>query len=109
MGNKVKQLYINYELNNNGELDNGMIIQSKSKSNTFNLSINDSDTNGNHSGDENIKFEDFRKNEEKKKTKILDIIENFGYDKKYVLDCVENNKLCHASSVYYLLMNYENI
>ena len=109
MGNKVKQLYINYELNNNGELDNGMIIQSKSKSNTFNLSINDSDTNGNHSGDENIKFEDFRKNEEKKKTKILDIIENLGYDKKYVLDCVENNKLCHASSVYYLLMNYENI
>ena len=109
MGNKVKQLYINYELNNNGELDNGMIIQSKSKSNTFNLSINDSDTNGNHSGDENLKFEDFRKNEEKKKTNILDIIENLGYDKKYVLDCVENNKLCHASSVYYLLMNYENI
>ena len=109
MGNKVKQLYINYELNNNGELDNGMIIQSKSKSNTFNLSINDSDTNGNHSGDENIKFEDFQKNEEKKKEKILDIIEDLGYNKKYVLDCVENNKLCHASSVYYLLMNYENI
>ena len=109
MGNKVKQLYINYELNNNGELDNGMIIQSKSKSNTFNLSVNESDTNGNHSGDENIKIEDFHKNEEKKKAKILEIIENLGYDKKYVLDCVENNKLCHASAVYYLLMNYENI
>ena len=44
-----------------------------------------------------------------KKAKILDIVENLGYDKKYVLDCVENNKLCHASAVFYLLMNYENI
>ena len=30
-------------------------------------------------------------------------------NKKYVLDCVEKNELCHASAVYYLMMNYENI
>ena len=32
-----------------------------------------------------------------------------GYDKKYVLECVKNNELCHASAVYYLMMNYESI
>ena len=30
-------------------------------------------------------------------------------DKNYVLDCVKRNELCHASAVYYLMMNYENI
>ena len=32
-----------------------------------------------------------------------------GYDRKYVFECVKNNELCHASAVYYLMMNYENI
>jgi serine/threonine protein kinase len=114
LGIKVKQLYINYELNNNGELDNGMIIQTKSKSNTFcNLSMDESKSNMNNSEEKKSnKFEecnDIIKKEEMKKKKILDIIENFGYDKKYVINCVKNNKLCHASAVYYLLMNYENL
>ena len=109
IGNKVKDLYMNYELNNNGELDNGMIIQSKSKSNTFfNLSLDESDSEEQNSN--NIKnYDDYKKKEQIKKEKILKIIENLGYDKNYVLDCVENNKLCHASAVFYLLMNYENV
>ena len=109
IGNKVKDLYMNYELNNNGELDNGMIIQSKSKSNTFfNLSLDESYSEEQNSN--NIKnYDDYKKKEQIKKEKILKIIENLGYDKKYVLDCVENNKLCHASAVFYLLMNYENV
>ena len=114
LGIKVKQLYINYELNNNGELDNGMIIQTKSKSNTFcNLSMDGSKSNMNNSEEKKSNnFADCNDNknkEEMKKKKILEIIENFGYDKKYVINCVENNKLCHASAVYYLLMNYENL
>ena len=111
MGKKVKQLYINYELNNNGELDNGMIIQSKSKSNTFvNLSIEESKSNSEEkNSNDNMNYNDFQKKEKLKKEKILCIIEKLGYDKKYVLDCVENNKLCHALAVFYLLMNYENI
>ena len=106
IGNKVKELYINYELNNNKELDNGMIIQSKSKSNTFfNLSLEESksDSEQNLNKRNNIEnYDDYKKNEEIKKEKILKIVENLGYDRKYVLDCVENNKLCHASAVYYL-------
>ncbi len=51
--------------------------------------------------------------EEAEKTiKINNILEQMkfmGYDKNYVLDCVKKNELCHASAVYYLMMNYENI
>ena len=113
IGNKVKDLYINYELNNNGELDNGMIIQSKSKSNSssfFNLTLDDLKSSSDEYNSNKINnYEEYKKKEEIKKAKILNIIENLGYDKKYVLDCVENNKLCHASAVFYLLMNYENV
>ncbi len=108
---KVKQLYINYEFNNNGELDNGNIIQSKSKS-LCNLTLEESLTNSdenNTNNNGNYNDIDYQKMEEIKKNKILEIIEKLGYDKKYVLDCVNNNKLCHASAVFYLLMNYENL
>ena len=88
-----------------------MIIQSKSKSNTFvNLSLDESKSNSEEkNSNENINYSDFQKKEKLKKEKILNTIEKLGYDKKYVLDCVKNNKLCHASAVFYLLMNYENI
>ena len=46
---------------------------------------------------------------ENKENKILEKIEILGYDKKYVKKCLENNLLCQASSIYFLLMNYDNI
>ena len=46
---------------------------------------------------------------EKNINKIFDKIEVLGYDKKYVQKCLENNILCHATSIYFLLMNYDNI
>ena len=106
IGHNVKQAFINFEFNNNGELDNGMIIQSKSKSNTFiNLSYEDSssDENNNENNEDNL----LEQNEEKM-NKILSIIEKFGYDKKYVKKCLDNNILCYATTVYYLLVNYGN-
>ena len=111
LGNKVKDLYINYELNNNGELDNGMIIQMKSKSNslvnmTTEVMNSASDDKSDHN--EPQETDDREIKDEKNREKILEIVENFGYNKKYVIDCIENNKLCHASTVYYLLINYEN-
>ena len=105
VGHNVKQAFINFEFNNNGELDNGMIIQSKSRSNTFmNLSSEDesSEENGENTED-NLK----EKNQEKIE-KILEMEENLGYNKEYVKKCLEDNILCHATTVYYLLMNYGN-
>ena len=106
IGHNVKQAFINFEFNNNGELDNGMIIQSKSKSNTFiNLSYEDSSSDENNN--ENNEYNSDVQNEEKI-NKILNTIENFGYDKKYVKKCLDNNILCYATTVYYLLVNYGN-
>ena len=105
IGHNVKQAFINFEFNNNGELDNGMIIQSKSKSNTFiNLSSED------ESSEEIIENTDDNSSEknQKKIEKILEIEEKMGFDKEYVKKCLENNILCHATTVYYLLMNYGN-
>jgi len=40
---------------------------------------------------------------------ILNKLEELGYDKNYVNDCIKNNILCHASTAYYLMMNYDKI
>jgi len=105
IGHNVKQAFINFEFNNNGELDNGMIIQSKSRSNTFiNLSSGDESSDEiNDNNEDNINEQN-----SEKINKILENIENLGYDREYVKRCVDNNILCHASAVYYLLMNYGN-
>ena len=144
---KIKEYNRLYELNNNGEVDNGVLINSKTQS-SINMSerssnsrtdnkIKDSDMNLNFKGsfvifDEN-EDEVYRIKETKQKIEditvkndngknldeeiehkiksnnILNQMSIMGYDKKYVLDCVEKNELCHASTVYYLMMNYENI
>jgi serine/threonine protein kinase len=140
---KIKEYNRLYELNNNGEVDNGVLINSKTQS-----SINTSERSSrsykkdildfNISNDEscvvfneNDEIIEIKKKNKKKKEKnnnnnnnksideeleksiksnnILNQMSLMGYDKKYVLDCVKKNELCHASAVYYLMMNYENI
>ena len=147
---KIKEYNRLYELNNNGEVDNGVLINSKTQS-SINMSerssnsrtdnkIKDSDMNLNlnlnegscaifNENDDEVykvkgtkrKYENINvKNDSEKNVNeeiehkiksnnILNQISLMGYDKKYVLDCVEKNELCHASTVYYLMMNYENI
>ena len=137
---KIKEFNRLYELNNNGEVDNGVLINSKTQS-SINMSERSSRSNNrNDILDLNISNESyvlFNENEQiievkkiadKKKEKnnskkslneeleqkmktnnILNQMCLMGFDKKYVLDCVKKNELCHASAVYYLMMNYENI
>ena len=145
---KIKEYNRLYELNNNGEVDNGVLINSKTQS-SINMSerssnnrteniIKDLDMNLNLNKGSCVIFNEndddiLRVNESKKKLEdiivkndnekimdeqieykiksnnILSQISIMGYDKKYVLDCVKKNELCHASTVYYLMMNYENI
>ena len=130
--NKVKEFNMLYELNNNNEVDNGMLNNSKVNSTTswtnriFNnnsviktesvICVEEEDKRNEYNEDDNIcnkKVYIKRKNKENYKevniNKILEKIEKFGYDKKYVKYCLDNNILCHATSVFFLLINYDNI
>ena len=124
LDNKVKEFNMLYELNNNKEVDNGMLINSKIHTNTNSLIVNDLNENsqvktesvicfeeeGNVNDDKKIVIENNNEiNEQKKEEKILEKIEKMGYNKKYVKDCLENNVLCQATAAYFLLMNYDNI
>ena len=113
--NKVKEYNMFYELNNNNEVDNGML--KNSKINTLSSSLNqiseiktesvlcfEEDTHN-----KIILVKNEEKNEKNKDEKILDKIEKMGFDKKYVKECLNNNILCHATTVYFLLMNYDNL
>ena len=107
--NKVKEYNLNYELNNNGELDNGMLINTQSDiSNTISSTsrnLNNSNYYFNNYVNDNSKN---YINENDKKEKILNQLQNLGYEKNYVINCLNNNIICHATTVYYLMMNYDN-
>ena len=105
--NKVKEFNLNYELNNNQEIDNGMIIKTHSD---LTISSASSILSSEFKEDNNNvinKYDD--ENNNNTDMNILNEMEQFGYDKKYVLSCIENNKLCHATTVFYLLKNYRDI
>jgi serine/threonine protein kinase len=115
--NKIKEYNLNYEINNNVDFDNGFIINTKNS-----LKINNSLENQkiekdygefsfetNDEGNDYINEENKRKSYDIKKNKILKQIEKLGYKKDYVNYCISNKILCHSSTVYYLMMNYENI
>ena len=136
---KIKEYNRLYELNNNGEVDNGVLINSKtqssvnntdrsssnkSKSDALNINISNSNSLFLHDNNEILESNKQRMNKTKNNSRksfdeeidktnkinnILDQMKVMGYNKNYVLDCVKKNELCHASAVYYLMMNYENI
>ena len=121
-GNKIKEFNISYELNNNCELDNGIIINTKSDNNSsFSNNFLSNEPSGYYFDDEdsiilknkikNIEFSTFGRIEDEnvKFENILKKIEDFGYNKDYVRNCIKNNILCHATAVYFLLSNYEYI
>ena len=138
--NKVKQYNLNYEINNNQEVDNGMMIKTKSDISSSNSNLNNSRTTNNKEKDKDKELFEYQFNEEKNKknknmkynsiinnnleeknnfndidinnpkdNEILNQIQKFGYNKEFVIKCIKNNILCHASTVYYLLKNYGDI
>ena len=118
VGNKVKEFDMLYELNNNCEVDNGIMINSqtdtissKSSNNSIYINKNIKDNNGFFFDENSITKEKKEINciKNTNNEKILNQIELLGYDKKYVKDCVKNNILCHASAAYFLMLNYDNI
>ena len=124
INNKVKEFNLNYEINNNGECDNGMLINNKTGtiSSSLNKTINNksdrqlSSRSRRRNLDENDIIEDElndieekEEEQEKKINKIFEEIEKIGYKKQYVIKCLNENVLCHASTIFYLMLNYNNI
>lgn len=125
---KVKEFNINYELNNNEEIDNGMLINSKydiEANNNNNVSLHQDNNNNNHKQGNNNKeksscssYRHPRKGKElisqslnafAINESILKMVSDLGYRKDYVSKCLMNNVLCQATTIYYLLLNYENL
>ncbi len=115
---KAKELNKNYELNNNGEIDNGMLINSKSSilqsSQDNDIVLKDEEFE--KEKPENIKNEGIIKEkllssytEPPINRECIKIVSELGYKEDYIIQSLENNELNHATAIYYLFSNYENI
>ena len=40
---------------------------------------------------------------------FVKMVSDLGYDEEYVTKCLEKNELNHATAIYYLFSNYENV
>ena len=127
---RVKQANIKYELNNNEDFDNGMMIDKKDKSAGNNYKHVDS-ISPNNSLSKNVspnyamyeepvaspyKYEDTDNNNNKDDISIpvyhpvindnlIKEIENVvGYDRKYLIQCIKDNEINYATATYYLLL-----
>ena len=110
---KAKELNFQYELDNNKEVDNGVLINTKSNGESNSSSFSNANSKRNFISDKNINLD--LENDElsiiknQKAERILSQIERFGYDREYVIKSLKNNYLNHATTIYFLLKNYENI
>ncbi len=127
---KVRELNKIYEINNNGEIDNGMIISPNGNSlvndsldeklinNIVDINQNKSKLNSKSGSglqtpnpDSLIRFNFTNKNESKiiddnqsLDEEIIEAIFNFGYSKNFVRKSLEMNELNYATASYYLLI-----
>ncbi len=117
IGNKVKEHYRLYELNNNNEIDNGIMIYTELSSNSSNNSIQTKDNklffiNTNLNKYDIKKAKNYNKNissDYYKKKKILIQLEKFGYNKEYIIKCLKNNELNYATASYYIMKYYDDM
>ena len=123
---KAKELNMNYELNNNEEIDNGMLIDCKnelvseeSKINQSLVSDNSNNEKKNESTKKIAKIKEQKvKNKRKSATQCNKILIDkyfvnkvceLGYKEEYIIKCLEKNELNQATAAYYLFSNYEGI
>ena len=107
----------------NEEIDNGMLINSKDE-----LVLNDNDNDNNNEKLENYiknnNHSNIKETNKNKKTNhrptspykqppinpyFVKMVSELGYDENYVIKSLEQNELNHATTIYYLFSNYENI
>ena len=118
---KVKELNRIYELNNNGEIDNGIVISMDSNEKQFYNNISPSPYNlgsffskGNSKAISPInELEDNLSSKRELKENKKEIIEDalneiskLGYLKPYVRECLNNNEKNYSTASYFLLVKY---
>jgi serine/threonine protein kinase len=107
--NKAKELNMIYELNNNEEIDNGILINSKTNSTSSNKLNNSKDND--YSQNVNIKSANNKLhinnknnnicNNKEKSNHILDSIESMGYDRQYAVNIINNNELSQIYAIFF--------
>ena len=108
---KIKEFNMNYELNNNGEIDNGMLINSKDElkedkiENYVKIDKNDKKVKDNKLNHNSTSFY----NQPHINDYFIKMVSKLGYDEEFVIKSLKNNELNHATAVYYLFSNYENV
>ena len=133
---KVGEKNREYELRNNYDFDQGFIIAKKynnkqkimnSKNNSFDDDYvkqnknnkNNNDKNNNDKIIENQNVNDIKdkkaNNDDLNKNKIIKInenvvkvVENFGYNRKYIISSLQTNEINHAIASYYLMLSLLN-
>ena len=104
-----------YELNNNEEIDNGVLINSKTNSTSSNKLNNSKENDFNENSIIKNKIDKWNiknnnlSNNKVKMDYILDSIELMGYDKQYAINIIKNNELSHVYAIYFLLDHYDKI
>ena len=119
---KVKELNRIYELNNNGEIDNGVVISMDTYEKKYYNNISPSPYNNGsfYSKGQSKPFspyneldDNFNKKDNKNKEKnisenALNELAKLGYLKPYVRECLHNNEKNYATASYFLLVKYCN-
>lgn len=119
---KVHQVNLKYEMNNNADYDNGMIIsqrESKDNNNMYDncgesissrndsiskqiVPMNDYNNQRRMASEENSEYEELHPLVIKKQ--IVSFIEkSVGYDKEYLVKCLKNKCINYATATYFLL------
>ena len=126
---KAKEYNMNYELNNNEEIDNGMLINSKNELISVENENENKDNSNNIDKEKNVYLIKNNNNTIKNKNNInkkkhrpsspyrpppinkvfVKMVSDLGYNEEYVIKCLEKNELNHATAIYYLFSNYENV
>ena len=126
---KAKEFNMNYELNNNEEIDNGMLINSKNdlisidddeinnelnnENNIYLVKNNNINNKGNNNKNKNLQNKKHRPSSPYRPPPInkvfVKMVSDLGYNEEYVIKCLEKKELNHATTVYYLFSNYENV
>ena len=122
---KIREFNMNYELNNNEDIDNGYLINSKNELELVNN--NEEEENKDNCSNENIYIIkkgnshnlNIRNNKKHRPSSpyrkppinktFVKLVSDLGYNEDYVINCLEKNELNHATAIYYLFSNYENV